>query len=145
MKKIPSCNVFVRKKDILVASLARTTAGFEIVIDPVFKIIGRSALSVGRAVLESIQAYQVDVPSPGPDFTKSANPLLKIAGCKSWSQLEKASINVLVNLDSECIWAIPTRHEIEGGFGHLNGLAVKCEMNAEEIGQAVLKAASLSS
>ena len=75
MKKIPSCSVFIRKKDILVASLARTTAGFEIIVDPVFKLGGESALAIGQAVLESIKAYQVDVSSPGPDMAKLPNPL----------------------------------------------------------------------
>jgi hypothetical protein len=145
IKEIPSCSVFIRKKDILVASLARTAAGFEIITDPVFKLVGESAFGVGKAVLECIKTYQVDVASPGPGMAKLPNPLLRIAGCKSWSQLEKRSLNVLVNLDSESISAIPTRHEVGGGFSHLNDLVVKCEMNAEEVGHAVLKAASLSS
>lgn len=144
--KIASCNVFFRKKDILVASSARTTAGFEIITDPVFKLeIPQSPLRIGEVVLESMKAYRLDAPPPGPDMNEMPNPLLEIAGCRSWAQLDRSSVNVMVNRFPDFIIAVPTRRELGRGVRHLNDLAIKSETTGEKVGEAVLKAASLSS
>jgi hypothetical protein len=146
MKKIASCNVFFRKKDILVASSARTTAGFEIITDPVFKLErSQSAQAIGQVVLESMNAYRIDVPPPGPDMNSMPNPLLDIAGCRSWTQLDKSSINVMVNRYPDFVVAVPTQRDVGGGAKHLNEIAIECEATVEKVGEAVLKAAALSS
>ena len=138
-----SCDVFIRDKDILVASSARTIPGFDIIVDPVFKLArNEPATAVGKAVLEALRAYRVGVPAPGPDMGKMPNPLLKLAGCRSWGQLDRASINVLINLCADYVLAIPTHKELNRGFSHLNELAVKCDLTARAIGDAVMNAAS---
>lgn len=84
---------------------------FEIDAEPIYKLNeDRSGLVTGTAVLQALQAYRVDVAPPGPDATARSSPLLRIAGYKTWSQLERRSRNVFVVQDGDQARVIPTRY-----------------------------------
>lgn len=140
-----SCNVFVRSADTLIVASARTKPGFEIDAAPVFKLAANEApVAIGKAVLEALNSYRVNV-NPPPSNAAASSPLLQIAGAKGWSQLERVSRNILVVLEAGQVSAIPTRHDPEGGFTHMRELAISCKPIDEEIGIAIARAALLCS
>ena len=143
-RHVLSCNVFIRKSDVIVATSARTTHGFEIIAEPVFKVANDAPEgAIGTAVLEALRAYQVNVLPPSPDMSTKPSTLLRIAGYRNWGQLDKGSLNVVVEGDSDWLTLIPTQREPEGGVSHLNALAVKCRLTAEAIELALRKAGAL--
>lgn len=145
-EKIASCNVFLRKKDILVATSARTIPGFEIIVAPVFKLrTDETPAALGQAVLDALSSYLVNVEPPGPNMNDLPNPLLKIAGCKNWGQLDRSSLNVFVTRYPDHVLVIPTRREPNRGAVHLPEQAISCEVSPAVVGDAVARAAALSS
>lgn len=140
-----SCNVFVSKNQVIVATVAMTTHGFEIDSEPVYRLLADVSNSdLGKAVLNALRSYRKDVSPPGPDTSAQESPVLRLAGFRRWSQLERISRNVFVEQQNDRLKAIPTTRPHEGGFVHQNALAVECGLTPEEIGKAVREASSRS-
>lgn len=122
-----------------------TTHGFEITQEPVFKLHENSTeIGIGEAVLKALNSYRHDVPTP-PLNDRQPDPLLEFIGVKTWGQLERSSRCILITEKLGSISATPTAHSPQGGYDHLNGLAVRCLPSADEIGAAVRRAAELCS
>jgi len=133
-----SCNVFIRKNHILVASSAQTVAGIELIVDPVFELsVNATTGEIGRAVLDSFAAYKVGVPDIGPDPANMPNAILKASGCRDWGQLDRTSLNIFLTGHSDAVTVIPTRRAVESGSTHLRDQSIKCEVSAESIGEAI--------
>ena len=138
MNSRSSCNVFVRKSHILVASSAQTISGIELIVDPVFELaVDATPSEIGRAALDSFSVYKAGVPDPGPDLAKMPNAILKASGCRSWGQFDRTSLNVFLTRHSDAVTVIPTRRAAEGGSTHLPDQSIRCEASAESIGGAV--------
>jgi len=138
MEDRSSCNVFVRKRHILVASAARTLAGFELIVDPIFELpVAATPSEIGQAALDAFAAYKIRVPNPGPDLANQPNAILRASGCRSWSQLDKSSRNVFLVRYPDTVVVIPTSQAPEGGVNHLNDQSIKCAAGARDIGEAV--------
>jgi hypothetical protein len=143
MRKI--CFVYLRKKEALVISAAMTTHGFEIAQEPVFRLVkDQSETAIGEAVLKALNSYRKGV-APLPPGDDRGDPVLQFVGVKTWGQLERTSRNILVKDESGSLSAVPTQRPPEGGYNHLNDLAVSCRAVPEEIGAAVRQAAQLCS
>jgi hypothetical protein len=140
-----TCRVYLRKNDTLVSSAAMTTHGFEIDDVPIFRLdADQPDAAIGKAVLQALNSYRWNVSPPGPEG-RHPDPVLEFAEVKSWRQLEKGSRNIFIREKDGSITAIPTRRPPEGGYDHLNELAVHCRAIPEEIGAAVRQAALLCS
>ncbi len=136
-----SCNVFFREDEVLVASAAMTTHGFEIDADPVIKLCeDRSQIKIGEAVLLALKSYSVNVSPRGPNSDPKSSPVLRAGKYRTWGQLERRNRNVFVVEEAGSLRAIPTRRSAEGGYAHQNDLSIRAGLTAEEIGDAIQRA-----
>jgi len=81
--------VFLLRKQILVPTMAKTTAGYYIGIEPVEVVDSRDRYAAEQAIIRSVKRGNPSVPTPpgGARFPKS--PLLKYAKMKSISSFDR--------------------------------------------------------
>jgi hypothetical protein len=104
--------------------------------DPLFKCgPDASAREVGDLVVESLRSSVTDFDRS----SSSADRVLQFVGYKSWNAFERAAIRIEVENDGDTVKLIPTNSAPRGGFLHDPANAVKCGLQAEEIGKALFR------
>jgi len=140
---IKSCSLYIRKGEIIVVSQAMTTHGFETCDQPVLRLdTNESNITVGEAVMKALSLYRKNIPPHGP-LGRKPDPILEFAGVRTWGQLERRSRCISISEESGSVTVGPTRRPPEGGYNHLDKLAIHCRAVPEEIGAAVRQAAAL--
>jgi hypothetical protein len=82
--------LFVRKKQVLIPTMARTEAGFYMAIEPVSVIDPQDRQSIRSALLEVIRRGNPTVPTPSR-AAYPPDPLVKHANVKTSSAFERSS------------------------------------------------------
>ena len=108
---------YKRKAQLFVHSSSRTTAGVWILGEPCIRLDEAcSDLEFGTAVKAALDASSSDVPHPR-SWAGLLDPLLKLAGVKSWSAFAKTASCVEIEEDGGKVSIIPTKNlGVRDGF-----------------------------
>jgi len=139
--------VYKRRKNLIVHPSSETTAGV-VIATPPFTLLPEdvSPTDLGRAVLEALKASQEGVPHP-TDWGPVTEALLNAAEVKSWANFAKGTISCALHSDGTSIRFTPKKNNApRGGFTFLEdrALAIPAQSSAEDIGQGVLDALTIS-
>jgi hypothetical protein len=137
------CEVHRRGTVILVTAMSRTVDGFWVVTPPHRRLdASSSAGEVGEAVAEALAGSQDGVPNPpvrgGP---LPIQPLLDLAGVKSWSTFVKGTVLARVEQERRSITITPLRNlGARDGFAELDDPLTLRPGDTVELGSQVLAA-----
>lgn len=136
--------LYERKGKVFVHSSSRTTAGVWIINAPVLAVDVQDLKGIGDAVRKCLAASREGVQHP-QSFTKLFDPVLSLAGVKSFNTFVKSAKCVEAEARTDAsLTLIPTRNEgADGGFAPLPNTAEAALDSDEAVGAAV--AAALSS
>ncbi len=139
------CAVFKRNDDWYFHGLTRTTAGVLIATAPYRRISIESAAQLGQVCLEAIQTVTDSVPHP-TEFASHFQPMLELAGVKSWGQFTRNAPYVDVIADHESYRISPTRNAgPKQGYDAATAgpITLPLDASAKQIGEAVQQAFDL--
>lgn len=138
------------QNNIFIQGYAETTVGLSQLDGPVFITKGEDTVLLGQQVLEAIKGAGKTIPHPTQDQWKQMDkddPMLKVAGVKTWNAMMKASITVGIKLRDDHIIITPHKlRSISGsnkGYDFLYDKAITCDLDPENIGRALLEAFKL--
>ena len=86
------CSCYLRKGIVYVPTLARTTAGFHLVVGPVAVVPVSQAAELHEVFREKIAKGNPAVPTPARNDPGDEAVMLKPAGVKSWSAFERGAM-----------------------------------------------------
>ena len=142
--------LYKRREMLIVEPTSTTTAGVGIGTAPIETFPDEiSSELLGEAVLRALEAARTGVPHPGPDeWAAIAKPLYEAAGVKSWGAFVKGAVYCHVTRDDANLYIEPSRNlGARGGFQPIpgqDGIEIPALSSAEEIGNAVREALSIS-
>ncbi len=135
-----------RKDGWYLHSCSKTTAGWWLTTAPYIRLPADARpLEVGNAVLRGLEASRHNIPGP-TRWDGIIEPMLELAGVKSWGKFMKDSLSISIGDDGEWLTFEPTKNQ-----GPRRGCTWLGEKNfriphgstAEEIGNAVQRAIEL--
>lgn len=130
---------------VFLHSSSKTTDGVWILSPPVLVVEKNNLNHVGRAVKQCLMESRDGVPHPKV-FTGSFEPVLTLAGVKSYSTFVKSAKCMLIKMSgSEIVTFVPTRNEgARGGFSHLPNTIEANLVSDESLGAEAIAALSYS-
>jgi hypothetical protein len=135
-----AATVYKRGDALYLHSSSKTTAGVWIATAPVTKVDNDTTASAkGKAILAVIKASQEGVPHP-TNWNELIDPLLELAGVKSWATFMKNAACVGIESDGERLMLIPNQNlgPREGFEPVLAGAVdLPCQATLDEIGAAL--------
>ena len=121
-----------------------TTDGVWIGSPPLLKLeLQSTAIAIGEAALQALNASQVGVPHPKQDQWKEvAAPLLRLAGVKSWKPFMIDAQCLSLTSDRDLLKLIPYQN-----LGQKDGfvpvpektIELSCQASPEQVGSAILE------
>ena len=137
-----AATAYKRGNALYLHSSSKTTAGVWIATPPFTKVdTDALASSKGEAILQAIWGSQEGVPHP-TNWKTLIDPLLALAGVKSWGTFMKNAACVGVESDAARLRLIPNRNlGPKEGFEPLlaSALDLSCQAAPDEIGMALEK------
>ena len=111
-----AATAYLRGEKIFLHSSSKTTAGVWVLSMPVVVVEKGNLGDIGRLILDSLNASQDNVPHP-KSWTNIFDPVLQLAGIKSWNAFAKSAKCVEIESDGERIFVIPTKNKgADDGF-----------------------------
>ena len=139
-----AATIYGRGGKIYVHSLSKTSAGVWVINAPVLAVDGGDVREIGQSLRECLAASSDGVPHP-KSFTNLSDPMLSLAGVKSYNTFAKSAKCVEVELNGETATLIPTRNEgVEGGFVPLPEKAQVAGNEGDSLGSAAIAALALA-
>lgn len=139
-----AATIYGRGGKTYVHSSSKTTAGVWVINAPVLVVEGGDPGELGKALRECLAASSEGVPHP-KSFTNLSDPMLNLAGVKSYNTFAKSAKCVEVELHGETVTLIPTRNEgAEGGFVPISGKAQVAVSEDAALGSAAITALALA-
>lgn len=138
------CEVISRQEAIFVVGNIGTQPGVRITSMPVTKLpLPVLAEDLGRAVLETLNAYKAGMKHPSPDEIKeSEKEILRLAGFSSWRKLCKDSKWIGIHSEGNSVTALPSIAGPAAGYASITELAVTAVAEPHLVGDAILEALS---
>ena len=136
---------YQRKAQVIVFAQSQTTAGVWIMDGAAYAAEIGDVSQIGILIDQALEVSKVDVPHP-TSWKGLFDPVLKLAGVKSWSTFVKSAKCVEVELDEDGIWLIPTRNlGADGGFDRIGRHACSAmRSDATDLGQALVRALEIA-
>ncbi len=139
-----SATLYGRGGKIYVHSSSKTTAGVWVINAPVIVVEGGGVRELGRSLRECLAASGEGVPHP-KYFNGLFDPVLNLAGVKSFNAFVKSAKCVDVEQNGETATLIPTRNEgAKDGFAPLLGKAQIAGTEDDALGAAAIAALALA-
>lgn len=139
-----AATIYERVGKIYVHSSSKTIAGIWVINAPALMVEAGDARELGRSLQECLAASNEGVPQPR-SFANLFDPVLSLAGVKSFNTFVKSAKCVEVELDGETATLIPTRNEGgEDGFAPLPGKAQVVAGGDDGMGLAAIAALALA-
>ncbi len=139
------CGVYVRPEAAYVVSSAWTVTGLLIDREPVIRLEREAPISVvGAAVLQALNATELDVPEPA-DRRSITQPLLHAMGFTTWGAFTKGALYLGMNYDGIAVEIIPSVAIGRGAFDYKGDKAARCPPEPVEVGQLVYQQLALCS
>jgi hypothetical protein len=136
--------IYQRGNKIYVHSLSRTTAGVWVINNPVLMVEAENPRRLGESLRECLAASSEGMSHP-KSFGGLFDPVLSLAGVKSFNTFVKAAKCVEVELDDQTAILIPTRNEgSEDGFVPLPEKSQIANNENEALGSAAISALALA-
>lgn len=133
-----AATAYKRGSQIFVHSSSRTTAGVWLLSEPVAAVAVDDPEELGRRILEALNASKDQVPHP-KSWKNLFDPVLHLAGVKSWSTFVKSAKCVEIEAINGVAKLIPTRNlGADDGFSPLIEKAESCETSPDKLGAALL-------
>lgn len=139
-------HAYRRRDDILLHADAQTVAGFWIAYAPMIVASAASPETVGSGVEQVLAASRTGIPAPSFDGTLGRDLLVQ-ARAKSWRELTKASLGLMLELREGELTIKGTDHDRKRTALIHNGRSVVLPlglMTAEEVGRRVIAAFEMS-
>lgn len=136
---------YQRKAQVIIFAQSQTTAGVWIMDGAAYAADIGDVGQIGILIDQALEVSKVDVPHP-TSWKGLFDPVLKLAGAKSWSTFVKSAKCVEVELDEDGIWLIPTRNlGADGGFDRIGLHACPAmRSDATDLGHALLRALEIA-
>lgn len=136
---------YQRKTQVIVFAQSQTTAGVWIMDGAAYAADISDVGQIGALIDQALEVSKIDVPHP-TSWKGLFDPVLKLAGVKSWSTFVKSARCVEVELDEDGIWLVPTRNlGAEGGFDRIERHACPAtRSDAVALGQALVQALEMA-
>ncbi|MEQ9242324.1 hypothetical protein [Roseovarius indicus] len=140
-----AATIYERKGKLYVHSSSKTTAGVWVINAPVLAVEKEDTSEVGRAVRECLAASREGAPHP-KSFTSLFDPVLNLAGVKSFATFVKSAICVEAETsDDAVVMLISTRNEgVDDGFTPLPNKTEAALVADEVLGSAVVATLAMS-
>lgn len=136
--------IYERRGNLYVHSSSKTTAGVWVISAPVLTVAEKDAVVLGRSVRRCLDASSEGVPHP-KSFANISDPLLALAGLKSFNTFAKSAKCVEVEMVGETAILIPTRNGgEEDGFVPLPEKAQVADGTYEALGSAAVAALAMT-
>lgn len=105
-----AATAYKRGNILYLHSSSKTTAGVWIATPPFATVLtDTTVLAKGEAILEAINASQDGVPHP-TSWNGLINPLLELAGVRTWATFMKSAVCVGIEFDDGRLKLIPNRN-----------------------------------
>lgn len=139
-----AATIYERDGKVFIHASSKTTAGVWVLSAPVLEVQERDPADLGKAIRECLEASGEGVPHP-KSFTNLFDPVLALAGVRSFNTFVKSAKCVEVEMDDGVVTLIPTRNEgVEEGFVPLAN-RTQVELGSDEqLGTAALSALSVA-
>lgn len=136
---------YQRKTQVFVFAQSQTTAGVWIMEGDAYAVDVGDAGQIGVVVSQALEVSKIDVPHP-TSWKGLFDPVLKLAGVKSWSTFVKSARCVEIELDADGLWLLPTRNlGADGGFEQIGRYACPAtQSDPMALGQALLQALEMA-
>lgn len=139
-----AATIYGRGSKIYVHSLSKTTAGLWIINTPVISVDGGDFRALGRSLQKCLEASSECIPHP-KSFTDLFEPMLDLAGVKSFNTFVKSAKCVEIELNGEMATLIPTRNEgADDGFAPLPEKTQVASSEGDSLGLAAIAALALA-
>ncbi|KPL66750.1 hypothetical protein SZ64_00710 [Erythrobacter sp. SG61-1L] len=139
-----AATIYERGGKIYVHSSSKTTAGIWVINDPVMIVEKDDVEELGLSVRRCLDASREGVPHP-KSFANLFDPVLALAGVKSFNTFVKSAKCVEVEMVGETATLIPTRNEgAEDGFVPLFGKAQAAVDTNKAVGSAAVAALAIA-
>ncbi len=136
-----------RENKVMIHPWARSISGVMFGIEPYLVIEGQDPNTLGSAIRRVLAASKSGEPHPDPrDSSKRLQPLLKVAGVRSWSALVRGARSVEIADDGREVVFTPTQNcGAKGGFVELVELEITVSQGVRDsaLGASALKALQL--
>jgi len=143
-----SCGVYFRQGEIFIHASAKNTFGIHQTCEPFFRIAQSvSPQELGEKVLEALDAFREGV--PGELYVRGVkrppDPFLIFTKARSWKRFEQEAQYFSITADDSGVQIVPSTPAAKNGYLHRPADAVRCPVQAEQIGRALLDKASQAS
>jgi len=136
--------LYERRSGLYVHSSSKTTSGVWIVGAPVLNAKKDDVGQLGNAIRQCLEASSEGVPHP-KSFANISDPLLALAGVKSFNAFAKSAKCVEIEMVGETVTMIPTRNGGgDEGFVPLLGKANIVGSENDVLGSAAITALALA-
>lgn len=137
--------VYQRKTQVFIFAQSQTTAGVWIMEGAADAVDIGDPGQIGAVVSQALEVSKTNVPHP-TSWKGLFDPVLKLAGVKSWSTFVKSARCVEIELDADGIWLLPTRNlGADGGFDQIGRHACPATKSDHvALGQALLQALEMA-
>lgn len=139
-----AATIYERGGKVYIHSSSKTTAGVWVINAPVLTVKKEDVGELGRSIRRCLDASSEGVPHP-KSFTNLFDPVLALAGVKSFNTFVKSAKCVEVEMAGETATLIPTRNEgAEDGFVPLPGNTQAAVDTDEALGSAAVAALAMA-
>ena len=131
---------YCRAGRVFVHSQSQTKDGFWILAEPVLACDGGDTAAIGQCILEALRGSKHGVRTP--DWrTDIANPLLQLAGIKSYNAFAKTAKSVGIELEDGHVRIIPSRNGgPRTGFVQIAEKTREATVDPSELGRELMAA-----
>jgi hypothetical protein len=131
---------YKRGEQIFLHASCKTTAEVWIVCGPALVADQNDVASLGKAVLDALERSKENVPHP-TQWKGIFDPLLRVAGVKSWNAFAKRAKGVEIEFGTNRISLIPTKNlGPKDGFDPLDAKQRSSSPVAKDLGLSLLSA-----
>lgn len=136
-----AATIYQRNNIFFIHASSKTEAGFWILSEPAIKIEAESSPEVlEQAIASALKASKENIDQP-KSFDGIFEPILRLAGVRSWSIFAKNAKCVEVEEGREIITLIPTKNlGIKAGFEPLQHLKMTHPVGKPGLADLILKA-----
>jgi hypothetical protein len=141
-----TATVYKRRNSLLLHSNSQTTSGVWIAAPPFVKLDAHEEpATIGQAVIKTLEASQASVSHP-TKWDRLFEPMLEIAGVKSWAGFIKGASCVEIDLENGRLTISPNKNNgAQEGFTPSQGkdIHLPADASPHEVGMALDRAFSL--
>ncbi len=139
-----AATIYERSGKVFIHSSSKTSAGVRVLGTPVLSAEKDNPKDIGQAVRECLGSSHVGVPHP-KSFANLFEPVLKLAGVKSFNTFMKSAKSVGVEMEDGVVTLIPTRNAgPKDGFFPLPNRSQLVLGSDDELGLAAVAALSVA-